>query len=74
MATYLNICCCVCRELKGAVVTVDDQGHLECSYLGTDPAMFAPPTAEVREIDYVEMDHEMSQLQKVIKEQQHKAG
>ena len=55
-------------------MSLDETGHLQCSYLGTDPAMFTTPTAEVREIDYAELDGEMKQLQKVIKEQQHKAS
>ena len=60
-------------DLKGAIVALDEGGHLECVYLGTDPAMFTTPTAEVREIDYAELDYEMQQLQKVIKAQSGKA-
>ena len=55
------------------IVTLDQEGRLTCNYLGTDPAMFTTPTAEVREIDYAEMDYEMKELQRVIKEQQHKS-
>ena len=58
------------RDLKGVLVTLDESGHLQCSYLGTDPAMFTPPTAEVREIDYSAQDRELNSLQKIIKEKQ----
>lgn len=55
-------------------MTLDEEGHLQCSYMGTDPAMFAPPSAEVRDIDYNETDREMEKLQKLIKEKQHKTS
>ena len=55
-------------------MSLDETGHLQCSYLGTDPAMFTTATAEVRELDYVQLDAEMKQLQKTIKEHQHKSS
>ena len=58
--------------MNGVVVTIDEEGHLQCSYLGTEPALFSPPTAELREINYEAQDREMAQLQKQIKGQQHK--
>lgn len=61
-------------DLKGIIVSLDEVGHLQCSYLGTDPAMYTTTSAEVRELDYAELDAEMKQLQKVIKEQQNKSG
>lgn len=61
-------------DLKGVIVTLSDSGRLECSYLGTDPALFVPPPVESRELNYADMDREMAHLQKVIKEQQVKAG
>ncbi len=63
-----------CRDLKGIMVTLTEAGRLECSYMGTDPSLFTPPTAELREIDYAQQDQEMQELQKIIKSQQHKAG
>ena len=62
------------RELKGVIVTLNDSGRLECAYLGTDPALFIPPPTESRDLNYADMDREMAQLQKAIKENQHKAG
>ena len=43
---------------------------MQCSYLGTDPAMFTTPSAEVREIDYNEQDRELNSLQTIIKQKQ----
>lgn len=62
------------RELKGVIVSLSDNGKVECSYLGTDPALFVAPPTEAREINYGEMDHEMSRLQKVIKEKSNKSS
>ena len=42
--------------------------------MGTDPALFIPPPVESRELNYVDMDREMAQLQKIIKEKQANAG
>ena len=56
--------------LRGVVVTLDEDGHLQCSYLGTDPAMFTSPSSEVREIDYADQDRELSALQNIIKQKQ----
>lgn len=55
-------------------MTLSDKGRLECSYLGTDPALFIPPVPESRELNYADMDREMAQLQKRIKQSSHKAG
>ncbi|XP_072709751.1 protein PTHB1 isoform X6 [Ciconia boyciana] len=56
------------RDLKGVIVTLSDNGHLQCSYLGTDPSLFQAPRVDSREINYEEFDAEMKELQKVIKE------
>uniref|UniRef100_A0A8C3P686 Bardet-Biedl syndrome 9 n=1 Tax=Chrysemys picta bellii TaxID=8478 RepID=A0A8C3P686_CHRPI len=58
----------LCRDLKGVIVTLSDSGHLQCSYLGTDPSLFQAPKVESREINYEELDREMKELQKIIKE------
>nr|XP_023963582.2 protein PTHB1 [Chrysemys picta bellii] len=55
-------------DLKGVIVTLSDSGHLQCSYLGTDPSLFQAPKVESREINYEELDREMKELQKIIKE------
>lgn len=55
-------------------MTLSDKGRLECSYLGTDPALFIPPVPESRELNYADMDREMAQLQKRIKQSSYKAG
>ena len=55
------------RDLKGIIVSLTDSGRLECSYLGTDPALFIPPQAEARELNFADMDRELAQLNKKIK-------
>ncbi|NWY02205.1 PTHB1 protein, partial [Nothoprocta ornata] len=56
------------QDLRGVIVTLSDSGHLQCSYLGTDPSLFQAPKIESREINYEELDAEMKKLQKIIKE------
>lgn len=58
----------LCRDLKGVIVTLSDNGHLQCSYLGTDPSLFQAPRVDSREINYEEFNAEMKALQKIIKE------
>ncbi len=42
-----------CRELEGVIVSLDELGHLTCSYLGTDPTLFAAaPHSSQRTINY----------------------
>ncbi|XP_041374621.1 protein PTHB1-like [Gigantopelta aegis] len=60
-------------DLKGVVVTLNDTGQLMCGYLGTDPAIFVPPSVDARDINYADMDNEMRQLQKQIREKSQKA-
>ncbi|XP_065833993.1 protein PTHB1-like [Oscarella lobularis] len=58
------------QNLNGVIVTLDNQGLLNCCYLGTDPSLFVAPPVDSREINYEEGDKEMRELQKVIKETQ----
>lgn len=60
--------CCVFRDLKGLVVTLSSDGHLQCFYMGTDPSFFTAPKVDAREVNYDEVDTEMKMLQKVIRE------
>uniref|UniRef100_A0A3Q3J5M0 Bardet-Biedl syndrome 9 n=1 Tax=Monopterus albus TaxID=43700 RepID=A0A3Q3J5M0_MONAL len=55
-------------ELKGLVVSLSSDGHLLCSYMGTDPTFFSMPKVDAREADYEQMDAEMKKLQKIIRE------
>ncbi|XP_073781881.1 protein PTHB1 isoform X4 [Danio rerio] len=55
-------------ELKGLVVTLSSDGHLQCSYMGTDPSFFTAPKVDAREVNYDEIDAEMKMLQRVIRE------
>nr|XP_023420985.1 protein PTHB1 isoform X2 [Cavia porcellus] len=56
------------HDLKGVIVTLSDDGHLQCSYLGTDPSLFQAPKVESRELNYKELDAELKELQKIIKD------
>ncbi|XP_032563572.1 protein PTHB1 isoform X1 [Chiroxiphia lanceolata] len=56
------------QDLKGVIVTLTDDGHLQCSYLGTDPSIFQAPKVDAREINYEEMNAEMKELQKIIRD------
>ncbi|XP_039592192.1 protein PTHB1 isoform X2 [Polypterus senegalus] len=56
------------QDLKGVIVTLSSSGNLQCSYLGTDPALFQAPRVEARDINYEELDVEMKELQQIIRE------
>ncbi|XP_037532484.1 protein PTHB1 [Nematolebias whitei] len=55
-------------ELKGVVVSLSPDGHLLCSYMGTDPSFFSTPKVDAREVDYEQVDAEMKKLQRFIRE------
>jgi Bardet-Biedl syndrome 9 protein len=40
------------RNIEGVIVTLDETGYLQCSYLGTDPSMMVTPAPEARDINY----------------------
>ena len=41
-----------CRDLNSVIVSLDEYGHLYCSYLGTDPSLFVAPPVEARDVNY----------------------
>uniref|UniRef100_A0A1A7YUI9 Bardet-Biedl syndrome 9 n=1 Tax=Iconisemion striatum TaxID=60296 RepID=A0A1A7YUI9_9TELE len=55
-------------ELRGAVVSLTSDGHLLCSYMGTDPSFFSTPKVDAREVDYEQVDAEMKKLHRFIRE------
>ncbi|XP_028409077.1 protein PTHB1-like [Dendronephthya gigantea] len=55
-------------NLKGIIVTLDETGYIYCSYLGTDPSLFVTPPVQSRDVQYDEVEDEMQELYKVIKE------
>uniref|UniRef100_A0A1A8JRU2 Bardet-Biedl syndrome 9 n=1 Tax=Nothobranchius kuhntae TaxID=321403 RepID=A0A1A8JRU2_NOTKU len=55
-------------ELRGAVVSLASDGHLLCSYMGTDPSFFSTPKVNAREVDYEQVDAEMKKLHRFIRE------
>lgn len=50
------------------VVSLSADGHLLCSYMGTDPSFFSTPKVDAREADYQQVEAEMRKLQKFIRE------
>ena len=40
------------RDLQGVLVTLDELGHVTCSYLGTDPTIFSAAAMSAREPNY----------------------
>ncbi|KAF6085392.1 Bardet-Biedl syndrome 9 [Phyllostomus discolor] len=56
------------HDLKGVIVTLSDDGHLQCSYLGTDPSLFQAPKVESRELNYDALDSELKELQRIIRD------
>ncbi|XP_070570389.1 protein PTHB1-like isoform X2 [Ptychodera flava] len=56
------------QDLKGVTTTLSESGHVNCCYLGTDPSLFVTPAPESREINYNQLDNEMKDLQRAIKE------
>ncbi len=36
----------------GVIVSLDELGHLTCSYLGTDPTLFSSSATTSRELNY----------------------
>uniref|UniRef100_H3CI58 Bardet-Biedl syndrome 9 n=1 Tax=Tetraodon nigroviridis TaxID=99883 RepID=H3CI58_TETNG len=55
-------------QLKGVVTSLSSDGHLLCSYMGTDPSFFCTPKVDAREADYEQVEAEMKKLQKSIRE------
>lgn len=55
-------------ELKGVVVSLSSDGHLLCSYMGTDPSFYSTPKVDARDVDYEQMETELKNLQKHIRE------
>ncbi|XP_075683057.1 protein PTHB1 isoform X2 [Rhinoderma darwinii] len=56
------------QDMKGIIVTLSDSGQLQCSYFGTDPSLFQAPKVESRDVNYEELDTEMKELQRIIKD------
>jgi len=69
---HVPVACCLANfeGLDGVTVTLDEFGQLYCSYLGTDPSLFTAAPVESREMNIADIDREMAELQKVIRESQ----
>ncbi|KAK3875683.1 hypothetical protein Pcinc_019466 [Petrolisthes cinctipes] len=60
--------------IRGGLVTLGSSGHLQVSYLGTDPSLFVAPPTDARQINYDQTDQELAKLHKVIKASTKDAG
>lgn len=50
------------------VTSLSTDGHLFCSYMGTDPSFFSTPKVDAREADYEQVEAEMKKMQRLIRE------
>lgn len=56
------------------IVSLTEEGHLQCSYLGSDPDLFTPPLVDARDIRYEDVDKETADLNKKIKDMSNRTG
>lgn len=61
-------------KFLGALVTLSEDGHLQCSYLGTEPELFSAPPMSLKPIDYEEAKLELENLHAIIKSNTDSAG
>lgn len=62
------------QGIRGGLVTLGSSGHLQVSYLGTDPSLFVAPPTDARQINYDQTDQELAKLHKIIKASTKDAG
>ncbi|XP_066916421.1 protein PTHB1-like [Clytia hemisphaerica] len=55
------------EDLKGLIVTLDEFGQINCSFLGTDPSLFTAPSME-RPGNFEELEKELRYLNGVIRD------
>jgi Bardet-Biedl syndrome 9 protein len=54
--------------VRGMICTMDDNGKVQVSYLGTDPPMASLVNTEMKELNYDEMEEEHQDLLRVIRQ------
>jgi len=54
--------------IRGMIVTMDDKGKVQVSYLGTDPPMASLVNTEMKELNYDEMEEEHQDLLRIIRQ------
>mmetsp|Transcript_21979 Transcript_21979/g.38663 ORF Transcript_21979/g.38663 Transcript_21979/m.38663 type:complete len:878 (+) Transcript_21979:165-2798(+) len=54
--------------VRGMIVTMDDRGKVQVSYLGTDPPMASLVNTEMKELNYDEMEEEHQDLLQIIRQ------
>ncbi|KAF0973998.1 hypothetical protein FDP41_006981 [Naegleria fowleri] len=53
--------------VKGAIVTLDEEGNLALNYLGTGAISNTVPTLENKDVDYERLEEETKRLQQIIR-------
>lgn len=54
--------------IKAMISTMDEQGHVQVSYLGTDPPTASLVNTEMKELNYDEMEEEHQELLRIIRQ------
>ncbi|RZF42918.1 hypothetical protein LSTR_LSTR003634 [Laodelphax striatellus] len=54
------------QSLRGLILTLTEDGCLECSYLGTEPSLFVAPPTKKNLKSFEEAEHKYNQLQNEI--------
>lgn len=55
------------QSVKGAVVTLSEEGHLSCSYLGTEPSLFVAPPLGNQQMDFEEAIADLEKYEEIIR-------
>lgn len=72
--TPIHICTGSFQGIDGMIVSLTEDGYLQCSYLGSDPDLFTPPLVDSRDIRYEDVDKEINSLNKRIKDVSNRTG
>lgn len=67
--TFLPVCIerIFLKNIKGAIVSLSEEGQLSCSYLGTQPSVFVAPPLNDR-IDFEKAISDLEKYNKLIYE------
>lgn len=58
------------KDIKGAFVSLSDEGQLTCSYLGTQPSLFVAPPLNNQQIDFEQAIADLDKYNETIQENQ----
>lgn len=60
-------------NVKGAIVTLSEEGTIQCSCLGTEPSLFVAPPLSNQDIDFEKANSDLSNLNRIIKSAYHQS-